>query len=68
MIEEDFDAFLTFDKSLQYQQNFKTYPIAVIVLNAEDNTYLTLKELVPQIKEVLSNNPPIGPTEVKARA
>ncbi|MEK6482564.1 hypothetical protein WJR50_33865 [Catalinimonas sp. 4WD22] len=44
MLEEDFDALFTFDRNLQYQQNFEKYPIAVIVLNAEDNAYVTLKE------------------------
>ena len=68
MLEERFDVLFTFDKNLQYQQNFKKYPIAVIVLNAEDNAYVTLKALVPQIKEILNINLPIGPTEIKARA
>lgn len=43
-----FDALLTFDKNLQYQQNFTKYTIAVIVLNASDNSYATLKDLVPK--------------------
>ena len=68
MLGEDFDALFTFDRNLQYQQNFRKYPIAVIVLNAEDNAYVTLKKLVPQIKEILNINLPSGPTEIKARA
>lgn len=68
MLEEDFDVLFTFDRNLQYQQNFQKYPIAVIILNAEDNAYITLKELVPQIKEILNINLPVGPTEVKSRA
>ena len=66
MLEENFDALFTFDRNLQYQQNFKKYPIAVIVLNAEDNAYVTLKELVTQIKDILNINLPIGPTEIKS--
>lgn len=42
LIENEFDALLTFDKNLQYQQNFAKYNIAVIVLNAPDNRYLTM--------------------------
>jgi len=38
LIENKFDALLTFDKNLQYQQNFNKYTIAVIVLNAPDNS------------------------------
>lgn len=37
MIEENVDALFTFDRNLQHQQNFKTYPIAVIVLHAPNN-------------------------------
>jgi predicted nuclease of predicted toxin-antitoxin system len=68
MLKEAFDVLFTFDKNLQYQQNFEKYPITVIVLNAEDNAYITLKELVPQIREILSKELPKGPIEIKARA
>ncbi len=53
MIEDGFEALLTFDKNLQYQQNFKKYTLPVIVLNSKDNTYLHLKALVPKILELL---------------
>ena len=55
LIAENFDALFTFDKNLHYQQNFKKYSIPVFVLNATDNTYLTLIKLVPKIKEALKN-------------
>lgn len=67
MLEEAFDVLFTFDRNLQFQQNFLKYPIAVIVLNAQDNTYITLKELVPQIREVLNKDLSTGPTEIKAK-
>lgn len=66
-MKENFDALFTFDKNLQFQQNFIKYPIAVIVLNAVDNAYFTLSGLIPQIREVLNKNLPIGPTEIKIR-
>jgi len=53
MLENEFTALLTFDKNLQHQQNFDKYTIAVIVLNAKSNSYLTLKELVPKLLEIL---------------
>ena len=62
--ENNFDALLTFDKNLQYQQNFSKYTIAVIVLNAPDNSYLTLKTLVDKIKTVLTTNLKPGPIEI----
>ncbi|HMO63238.1 MAG TPA: DUF5615 family PIN-like protein [Ferruginibacter sp.] len=61
LIENDFDALLTFDKNLQHQQNFIKYTIAVFVLSAKINSYEELTKLTPKIKEYL-NNPslPIG--------
>lgn len=56
MIENNFDALLTFDKNLQYQQNFRKYTIPVLVLNSKNNTYLNLKILVPKIKNLLSTS------------
>jgi predicted nuclease of predicted toxin-antitoxin system len=65
LIENNFDALITFDKNLQYQQNFSKYPAIVIVLNAPDNTYLTLKQLVHKVEEVLKTDLSPGPIEVK---
>lgn len=65
LIENKFDALLTFDKNLQYQQNFTKYIIAVIVLNAQDNSYATLKDFVPKIRGVLKTDLKPGPTEIK---
>jgi len=62
LIAENFNALFTFDKNLQYQQNFKKYAIPVLVLNAPDNTYLTLSKLVPKIKETLNRQLIPGPT------
>lgn len=68
MLEEEFDVLFTFDKNMQHQQNFEKYPITVLVMNAEDNAYITLKELVPQIRAILSKELLKGPIEIKARA
>jgi len=35
------------------------------VLHASDNSYITLKELVNKIKDVLDNELKFGPTEIK---
>lgn len=65
LTENKFDALLTFDKNLQYQQNFTNYTIAVIVLNAPDNSYATLKDFAQKIKDVLKTGLKPGPTEIK---
>jgi hypothetical protein len=54
LIENNFNALITFDKNLQFQQNFKTYPITVIVLNAHINKYSVLTKLSPKILDLLS--------------
>ena len=53
MVTEKFDALLTFDKNLQYQQNFLKYLIAVFVFTALNNTYDLLSPLTNQINEIL---------------
>lgn len=64
MIDEGFDALLTFDKNLEHQQNFQTYPIAVLVLVGETNQYEKLKPLVPEIRRVLGSLEP-GVTAIR---
>lgn len=65
LVKNKFDALLTFDKNLQHQQNFSKYTISVLVLNASDNSYLTLKNLVPEIKKVLLSTLKPGSLEIK---
>ena len=62
--ENDFDVFLTYDKNLQRQQNFKKYSVAVFVLSAPINRYSVLTALTPKIKShmdagLVPNSPPI---------
>jgi hypothetical protein len=62
LIENGFHALFTYDKNLQYQQNFSKYTITVFVLTAAINTYDQLTKLTPIIKEHLNNDSmPIGP-------
>lgn len=60
MIENNFNLLLTFDKNLQFQQNFDKYSISVLVLSAKDNTYKTLIELIPLVKEKINAGLSIG--------
>jgi hypothetical protein len=45
----NFDAFVTADQNLQYQQNLATLPIAVAVLVARDSRLQTLRTLIPEL-------------------
>jgi len=65
MLADQFDALITADKNLQYQQNFEKYPIPVIVLSAYRVTYEYFKPLVPKLKEALEADLPNGPTIIK---
>lgn len=53
LIDNKFDALLTFDKNLQHQQNFQKYTITVFALSAELNSYEKMSELTPRVKEYL---------------
>ena len=55
---DNFDAFLTVDKNLPYQQNLITLPIAVIVLDAVSNELAALLLLLPALERALSSLKP----------
>lgn len=64
MLKENFQALLTADKNLQHQQNFQTYPIPVIVLNARFITFENLQPLMPKVNDLLTDQLPDGPIVV----
>ncbi len=62
MLDNGFDALLTFDKNLQHQQNFSKYTITVLVLTAKSNRYEELTKLTPKVKKHLNSGQlPAGP-------
>ncbi len=50
----EFEAFVTVDKNLPYQQNTATLPIAVFVLDAASNELAFLLPLVPMLQARLA--------------
>lgn len=50
MLANGFDALISGDKNIPFQQNFPKYPIPVVVLNAPDNTYDTIRLFAPKIE------------------
>ena len=53
-----FDAFLTADKNLPYQQNLAALPLAVVVLSAQSIEYPVLLPLLPDLERALANLQP----------
>jgi predicted nuclease of predicted toxin-antitoxin system len=54
----EFDAFITVDKNLPYQQNLTALPVAVIVLDAMSNELPALLTLVQALDRALSSLKP----------
>lgn len=54
----DFDAFITVDKNLPYQENLTTLPIAVVLPDAISNELNALLPLVPELERQLSSLSP----------
>ena len=52
---KQFDAFVTVDKSLPYQQNQNTLPIAVLVLDAHSNELQQLLPMMPALEICLAS-------------
>ncbi len=65
MIKNGFDVPITFDKNLQYQQNFSKYTIAVLVLSARINTYEELTKLSAKILNCLATDLSAWPIIIK---
>lgn len=57
-IQDRFDAFITIDANLEYQQALRDRPIAIIVVKAASNRLDDLLPLVPGILAALSTAQP----------
>ena len=53
LIKEKFDAFVTVDQNLQYQQNLEGSRVAVVLLVVRNNRYETFKPLIPKVQRAL---------------
>lgn len=56
--EQEFDAFVTMDRNLEYQQNLQSLKLGVVVLRAQSNAYSVVASLLPQVNEVLRSIKP----------
>lgn len=57
-IEGEFDAFITIDGNLTYQQNLARRRVRIVVLRALTNSFNDVQPLVPRILEVLATLEP----------
>ena len=53
LAQDDFDALITLDQSIEFEQNITEEDVAVIVLRAGSNDLSVLRTLVPEILETL---------------
>jgi hypothetical protein len=51
--ERDFDAFVTIDRNLPFQQDVARFSIAVVVLRASSNRLADLRRLIPRLLAAL---------------
>lgn len=58
LVAKEFDAFVTVDRNLAFQQNVTGINVAVIVLRAKSNRLDDLKALVPELLRSLTDAPP----------
>lgn len=61
LIGFQFDAFITIDGNMRYQQNMKGRSFVLVVLKARDNTIEVLLPLMPQVLAAL---PTIQPEQI----
>ena len=65
LIDFNFDALITCDKNLRFQQNLTKYPTPVIVLDTYTNAYPILKLVVPHLLEQLKLPLSAGATVIR---
>lgn len=53
LAQTNFDAFVTVDRNLSFQQPLPSFSIAVVILRARTNRLVDLRPLIPKLLEVL---------------
>jgi hypothetical protein len=54
LAQAEFDAFVTVDRNLAFQQNIPKFALAVLLVHAVSNRLADLLPLVPEIQRVLA--------------
>lgn len=58
LAQKNFDAFVTVDRNLSFQQRLPNFSVAVVILRAHTNRLDDLRPLIPKLLEVLPNAKP----------
>lgn len=53
LAQTNFDAFVTVDRNLLFQQRLPSFSITVVILRARTNRLVDLRPLIPKLLEVL---------------
>lgn len=56
MVYHGFDALVTLDKNIPFQQNVEKFPIRYFVLDAEENRIATLQPYIMALQKFLEDN------------
>lgn len=51
-----FDALITIDKNLKFQQNIKKFDVKIFILNSRDNKLKTLEPFIKELENKLSGS------------
>ena len=63
---KEFDAFVTTDRGIPYQQNLSRFDLAVVVLEAKSNSYEDLASLMDRTNAALEGVVPGEATSIRA--
>ncbi len=64
--EKEFDALVTTDRGMPYQQNLSRFDLAVVVLEAKSNSYEDLASLMDRTNAALGEVIPGEATRIRA--
>ncbi|HRC86188.1 MAG TPA: hypothetical protein PK413_11310, partial [Thermoanaerobaculia bacterium] len=68
LASETFEAFITVDKNMPFQQNLAALPVALIVLDALSNEVHALLPLLPALETELARLEPRSYVRLRARS
>jgi hypothetical protein len=56
--DQSFDALLTTDRGMEYEQNLGKLPLSIVIIEADSNAIEDIRPLIPKIQAALTNLQP----------